>query len=253
MPGTLVPTRYAFDAAESNARLELRFPGAGKDAPLAFLSLRAAGTMTFSWELPNPARAAFFGSMEIAPGSVLAIELLHSRDMVFAESPADIVAGTGSDGVITRNRRLVPAITVADCMPIWIHDPVSGAFGVLHSGWKGTGILGSAAALLRERFGTNPESLYVIFGPCIGSCCYRVDWERADFFRNAFGNRAVVESAQGPKLDLLGANLGIAERLGIERLAYVDACTSCDPRFGSYRREGPDDFTRMVAGARCPG
>jgi hypothetical protein len=45
---------------------------------------------------------------------------------------------------------------VADCLPIFVYDRRGGAFALLHSGWKGTGI---------------------------GACCYAVDAARAEGFR----------------------------------------------------------------------
>ncbi len=245
--GTASGARVAFDPAPGADRVAFGFPGRGADAPRALLSLRAAGPMTFRWGAPNPNREAFFASAGVDPRRALAVELVHSRRFAWADSPEDLPAGTACDGVLTRNRALAPSVTVADCMPIWLHDARSGAFGVLHSGWKGTGILAVAAEELRRRYGTAPADLSVILGPCIGPCCYRVDDGRAAAFRAEFGPASVRDSGDGPRLDLPAANAALAAGLGIGHWAIVDACTSCDPRLGSFRREGAERFTRMVA------
>ena len=100
---------------------------------------------------------------------------------------------------------------------------------------------------LSEEFGSPPEALSVILGPSIGVCCYAVPPERAEAFAREFGSEAVREEGGRTMLDLRAANIALARRLGIGALLSVESCTSCDPRLGSYRREGPEAFTRMAA------
>jgi copper oxidase (laccase) domain-containing protein len=132
-------------------------------------------------------------------------------------------------------------------MPIFLFDPESGAYGMLHSGWKGTGIVVNAARLMARRYGTRMEKLAVHFGPHIGSCCYRVDEERAVLFAKEFGGEAVRHVDGRPHLNLLAANMALARSLGIGAISYSSACTSCDDGLGSFRREGAQGFTRMAA------
>jgi hypothetical protein len=169
--------------------------------------------------------------------------------------------GRRADGIVVRDRELVPSVTVADCMPIWIFHGRSGAFGVLHSGWKGTGILARAAEDFRLRLGAGAGELSLILGPAIGPCCYTVDEGRARAFAAEYGDAAGFRDASGAwRVDLGAANLALARALGVGAVLVVDACTSCDSRLGSNRREGgapaaaPDGaaregpaFTRMLA------
>jgi polyphenol oxidase len=148
---------------------------------------------------------------------------------------------------VLRDPSLAAAVTVADCMPIWLLDRRSGAFGILHSGWRGTGILGVAMRAIARRFGSDPGSISVILGPAIGCCCYAVGEERAEAFAAEHGEGSVSRSGGRWRLDLRAANISIAERAGAGSLLSIEACTSCDPRLGSYRRQGPDSFTRMLA------
>ncbi len=141
----------------------------------------------------------------------------------------------------------VATVTVADCMPIWLWDAASGAWGLLHSGWKGTGILEHAVRAIRARRPGTAASMSVILGPAIGVCCYDVPELRAAAFEAEFGSSCVDRSGPRPRLDIRAANLAIARRLGIGALLSVDVCTSCNPSLGSFRREGAERFTRMVA------
>jgi YfiH family protein len=247
----IIRTRIPSRAART---LRFGFPKAAEGAPSALLSLRSAGSMRFERDRLNPNRVRFFAGEGIDPRSVLAIELAHSRNVIFPASADDhrllalkAAADGGADGILLEDRKLFASVTVADCMPIWILDRASGAFGVLHSGWKGTGILMTAARILAERFGTAPESISAILGPAIGSCCYAVPEERAAAFAREFGDSAAPLVGGKRRIDLRAANLSLAQRLGIGAVLSVEACTCCDSRLGSYRREGSESFTRMVA------
>lgn len=223
------------------------FPRNAARAPRAVLSLARAGSMRFLRGQENANRDSLFASLGIDPGAVAAVELVHGKDIVLVGPREGYSIRVQADGVMAEGRGGFPCVTVADCMPIWIHDGASGAYGVLHSGWKGTGILSSAMRLLRERFGTAPADVDVILGPAIGPCCYRVDGARAIAFAAEFGEEATRESDGAFFLDLLSANMAIARREGIGAILAVEACTCCDPRLGSSRREGPANFTRMAA------
>ena len=142
---------------------------------------------------------------------------------------------------------LAAAVTVADCMPIWMLDRGSGAFGILHSGWRGTGILAAAVRGMAERFGSRPSTIAVVLGPAIGPCCYSVSEERALRFAAEFGGESVLWRGDSHFLDLRKANISMAERAGIGDLLSIEACTSCDARLGSFRRQGATSFTRMLA------
>lgn len=228
-----------------------RFPlGADPGAPWALLSLRPLGSMRYLHDEPNPLRETFFRGHGIEPGRVLAVELVHSRTVLYPRGPEEL-RGARADGIIVEPGPWVPTVTVADCMPIWIRHPESGAYGVLHSGWQGTGILEAAVRGLGERFGAAPSEIDAFLGPAIGPCCYRVSEERARTFRAEFGSDAVRLEGGAWRLDLGAANLGIAGRLGLRSVTRILGCTSCDGDLGSFRREGPSDFTRMVAAAVC--
>lgn len=227
--------------------------------PRAVLTTIAAGDMRYLPGAPNGRRTTFFEAMGLEPDRVLSLQLRHTRRVVvhalgqdFQSLAAAAEARGGADGIATSDPAAVPALTVADCMPIWVYDETSGAFGVLHSGWKGTGILAEALRSMTIAFGTVPGDVSAIFGPSIGPCCYAVPAERAATFRAEFGDACVrieagAEPAAAHRLDLRAANIALAERLGLGRVLNVDLCTACTPALGSYRRQGPERFTRMLA------
>jgi copper oxidase (laccase) domain-containing protein len=231
------------------------FPGpAAAGEPVALLSFASHGDMKFG----DPGRAAnrdrFLRGVGIDPGNALGLELAHSRNLIFPDPGDDVAAlsraagerAGGADGIILRDPSLAATVTVADCMPIWVLDRGSGAFGVLHSGWRGTGILSRAIEALADRCGSRPSSVAVILGPAIGPCCYAVPEGRAAEFSDEFGETAVARREGAWFLDLRAANIALAQRAGVGHLLSIEACTSCDRRLGSFRRQGVA-FTRMIA------
>ncbi len=225
--------------------------GFGSAEPTAFISLASMGDMGFGNEKNRDRRQKWLKSLDIDPDFAASVDLVHSRRVVEAASP-DSCLGVEADGLCAAypdksgaTRSLI--ITVADCMPIFILDRNSGAIGLLHSGWAGTGILGEAASFMARRYGTKAADLAAIFGPCIGPCCYMVDEARASVFENEFGSTAVVRSMDKTFLDLRAANNTIADKLGLGTVIQAPFCTCCDERFGSYRRQGAASFTRMAA------
>jgi len=231
------------------------------EGPRAILSTLVSGDMKLGASGDGEpgagqARPRLLGSLGLEPSRVLSLHLAHSRRVVVLakgeEETFPSLLSDGADGLVVEGWTAVPALTVADCMPIWLFDSKRGSFGVLHSGWRGTGILGEALKGMAARFGSEPGDVAVILGPSIGACCYAVPEERAEGFMAEFGESSVrlLRSEDGSgtfHIDLRSANIALAERLGIGRLLDLRLCTSCSPFLGSYRRQGASGFTRMLA------
>ena len=206
------------------------------------ISLCNAGSMRFRWNETNENRKLVFERAGINFENVVPLELIHSKKVYIIEEKKDVFQKQG-DGLLTAVRSLVPSITVADCMPIYLYDTENRVKGMLHSGWKGTGICAEAVRIMCEHYNSKPENICVVIGPHIGSCCYNVDKERADYFRLEFSPAAVRESVENGKtvyyVSLLNANLFLLEQCGIlpENVAYCTDCTCCSPFLGSHRRE----------------
>mgnify|MGYP000873592037 CR=1 FL=1 len=232
-------------------------------ATFAALSLLGKGDMSHGQEASMGRREKLYEDLGIPGAWVYSPPLKHTREATILRGfpdpeawRAEMLNQGGSDGALapgagieTRPKGI--AVTVADCMPIWFFDRRLGAFGLLHSGWKGTGILAQAAASMEGEFGSSMEDLLAILGPAIGSCCYRVDETRAGIFSREFGSSAVTirESGDGKlfSLNLREANLRLAEGLGIGAVLNWELCTACSSNLGSFRRQGGEGFTRMLA------
>jgi copper oxidase (laccase) domain-containing protein len=86
-----------------------------------------------------------------------------------------------ADGLVCDVPGMMLGIYVADCAAVHLVDPVTGAFGLLHSGRKGTeqNITGAAIRLMQGRYGTRPEDIIVQLAPCIRPPAYEVDFAAA--------------------------------------------------------------------------
>lgn len=111
-------------------------------------------------------------------------EQVHGKGVAVVPGAETRMAGDGlpvvpgTDGLVTAAAGEVLGIYVADCGAIWLADRGTGAVGLLHSGKKGSelGILTEAIGLMGERFGTRPQDLVVVLGPCIRPPHYEIDF-----------------------------------------------------------------------------
>ena len=194
-------------------------------------------------------RVRLLRSLGMDPDHAYGLRQVHSRRLVRVdgERPADLQA-VEADGLMASEPAAALTVTVADCLPIFLVDRRSGAFALVHSGWKGTGIALDAVRAMGRGWGTRAEDLSVAIGPGIGPCCYRVPEERAAGFAREFGADAVVRGTDGqPRLDLRRANVRLLESAGIAAVTVVEDCTCCTPTLGSYRRQGSVTYTLMMA------
>ncbi len=149
----------------------------------------------------------------------------------------------GVDGHGTRERGILLAVSLADCIPVYLVDPVARAIALLHSGWKGTaaGILQAGVGLLAERAGSRVEDLVVHCGVGICGRCYQVGADVA----GACGRP--VNGGGRANLDLRGVILDQAAAQGVRRRSVSSHCSAhMRDRFFSHRGSGGTDG-RMVA------
>ncbi len=218
---------------------------AASESPRVILSTVDAGNLRHDKNTHNPSRERFFRDLGIAQDRILPLDLVHSRRVLLVMDEADasgLVAKTGAcggaDGIVSADPRFIPSVTVADCMPIWLWVEDSRIAGVLHSGWKGTGIIKSALDVLGTSLGIKPKKVHAILGPAIGPCCYNVDETRALAFGDEFGTDCIAVRADTWFIDLRKANERLAVSLGLGSVHTMSICTHCDASMGSFRREG---------------
>lgn len=148
------------------------------------------------------------------------------------------------DALITNTPGTALVVFTADCTPILLYDPVTGAVGAVHAGWRGTAanIVGKTVAAMGAHFGCKPENIRAAIGPNIGKCCFETDRDVPDAFLARYGAEiAPFITDKGAKffIDLKGINAWLLQKAGVPSLDVSDACTACDPElYWSHRKAG---------------
>ena len=148
------------------------------------------------------------------------------------------------DGLITDEPGVALCCFGADCTTILLFDPVTGALGAVHSGWRGTsmGIAAKAVAAMQAEFGCAPERIHAAIGPCIGRCCFEVGPEVPEAMRRSLGpdaEAAIELHGEKAHVDLKRLNRIWLERAGVQVIDICPDCTKCQPeRFWSHRAVG---------------
>ena len=145
------------------------------------------------------------------------------------------------DGLVTNDPGTALMIYTADCTPLLFHDPVTGAVGAAHAGWKGTvkAIGAKTVAAMAENFGCDPANIRAAIGPNIGFCHFETDADVPEALIAAFGPEVeayIRRSGEKYYVNLKEINALILRRAGVKHIDISDSCTVCEhTRFWSHR------------------
>jgi len=133
-----------------------------------------------------------------------------------------------ADGHATALPGIGTMVLTADCLPVALGS--AAAVATVHAGWRGlaAGVLEEGVRALREVGGT--ARVHAVIGPGAGVCCYEVGPE----VHAAFGDA----HREGQNIDLRAIARDRLLAAGVAEVLDVPACTICDERFFSHRREG---------------
>ena len=212
---------------------------------VAGITQRGAGEVPYSLGLSASAPAervmsrfrAFRAAMRPSFSALQMAHQVHGPEVAWHES---VAAGwhvrDDVDGHATRQPGLLLAVTVADCVPVYLAAHDGRAVALVHAGWKGTaaGVLEQGLDTLRRIGGVLPADVVVHCGVAICGNCYEVGPE-------------VIRAVEGrtvrgkTMLDLRAVLARRAEAAGVREISVSPLCTSCDAdRFFSHRASGGD-------------
>ena len=148
------------------------------------------------------------------------------------------------DALITKEPGVALAVFSADCTPILLEDPITGAVGALHAGWRGTAAAlaeKTVQAMVRE-FGCKPENIRAAIGPNIGPCCFETDIDVPNAIVEALGESAwehITQKKEKYYVNLKTINAAFLRRAGVTQIRCAQECTACEnERFWSHRVAG---------------
>ncbi|MBQ1207219.1 MAG: peptidoglycan editing factor PgeF [Lachnospiraceae bacterium] len=148
------------------------------------------------------------------------------------------------DALITDDPGCGLVIFTADCTPLLFWDPVTGAVGAAHAGWRGTAsrIGSKTVRAMVEAFGCRPEDIRTAIGPNIGQCCFQTDEDVPLAMKAAFGHEAepfIRFDGEKYYSDLKQLNALDLWQAGVREMEISEVCTMCDhERFWSHRYTG---------------
>ena len=165
------------------------------------------------------------------------------------------------DALVTATPGVSLLVFTADCTPLLFYDPVTGAVGAAHAGWRGTAqkIGMKTVQAMVDAFGCKPENIRAAIGPNIAKCHFETDGDVPAAMLESYGPEAqAFIRRQGEKyyLDLKAINALGLRQAGVQNIEISDACTYCQcDRFWSHRAtrgERGSQGAVICCGEVCP-
>ena len=155
---------------------------------------------------------------------------VHGTAVLWHTDVRGLTVHQGADGHATSTTGILLAVTAADCIPVYLADPVRRFVALVHAGWRGVagGILSAGLAAMRVR-GSIVDNVLVHCGVGICGQCYEVGPE---VFEGC--GLAPPPGGRGP-LDLRAVLLEQARGLGVENVSTSPYCSKHDGGFFSHR------------------
>lgn len=214
----------------------------------AFTTTRAAGTFGTAGSEPVGEVMGRWGALldelrHFAPRFATAHQVHGVRVITHTGGWEGWLRVPAADGHLSPVPGTAFAVTVADCVPVFLAHP-SGAIALLHSGWRGTaGRITEVAIASLSRLGFPAHELHLHLGPAVCGSCYEVS---PDVFAQLTG-RAVSTPTT---VDLRSLITDHAHHAGVRQITVSPWCTRCDnDRFFSHRAGDAGRQVAVICGA----
>ena len=200
----------------------------------AFTTTRASGSFGLMSDEPVAAVMGRWAALrrELRPGGsrLASASQVHGARVIQHQGVWDgWLRADEADGHFSEERGTALAVTVADCVPVFIAHQ-SGMIALLHSGWRGTSariVEHGIAAMVA--CGARPDELYLHCGPAICGECYEVSAE-------VYGQLTGRDASKPTAVDLRELIADHARTKGVRHITSSASCTRCDnDRFYSHR------------------
>ncbi|NWF65139.1 MAG: peptidoglycan editing factor PgeF [Chloroflexi bacterium] len=222
---------YQFDIFSNNV-LNAVFTRHGGVSPAPWSSLNLSISVGDDPERVAQNRIRAFRALGRNPASIHDVWLVHSTDVVFAESPRRLSdPAPKADILFTDNPDVSLFMRFADCVPLFFHDPQKQVVGIAHAGWMGTlkGVAEVSIQAMQAHYGSAPQDIVVGIGPSIGVDQYEIGEEVAVQFREKYGadSEKIIQMRAGKiHLDLWTANVLQLQKMGVEQIQVSGLCTA---------------------------
>jgi len=215
------------------------------------VSTRNYGDMRFG-QLPDEEviknRQQFCQSLKINLDDLVVAKLVHGSKIttVAKEEKGRGVRDLASaidqtDGLITKEKGVYLMVTVADCFPIFVYDPIREIVGLVHAGWRGiiAQIVDNLLGKLKN-LGSDPRDLIFALGPGICQKHFIVKKAVLQKFQEYYPSATLVRNHDG-YVDLRKAILFDLKKgaVAADNIEVAGDCPAClNGLYGSFRKEG---------------
>ena len=170
------------------------------------------------------------------PNHIVNPKQVHSAEIKFVYKPGEIAA---TDALISNSISIVLSIQVADCIPLFLADPLHGRIGLVHAGWRGIEkrIIPNTVNRIVQKGGSR-KGIIAFIGPSIRQCCFEIGPEVSkkfpiDCLMNGNRDRSFLDLQQVATYQLIDSQVLDKNILSSEE------CTKCNSdKYYSYRRSG---------------
>jgi YfiH family protein len=224
---------YIFEIFPRRRLVQGIFTRDGGVSPAPWQSLNVGGTNGDLSENIVENRKRIFASVEREVSSIYDSWQVHGNEVAIARKSRPVTAPHKAADIIMTNK---PEITLfmrfADCVPIFLFDPIKKGISIIHAGWKGTlnKVIQHAVVSMRDEMGSKPANIIAGIGPSIGPDCYQIGEDVALKTHETFNDRVdeVLFLQEGKyHLDLWKANYVLLLESGVKEIEIAEICTSC--------------------------
>ncbi|HSL69359.1 MAG TPA: polyphenol oxidase family protein [Longimicrobiales bacterium] len=197
---------------------------------LSFFSSSPAATVWLRWRAVRD----LTGFQSVAH----ARQVHGSTILVHGSLAAGILLADAADGHLTQVPGVLLAVSVADCVPVFLVHPAPRVITLLHAGWRSiaAGILERGVERICQDAGPDPSQLHCHFGPAICGQCYEVGPE----VHEALG---LARPDRNQPIDLRSAltRRALGLKIPAGQISVSAFCTRCDSKhFFSHRGGSPE-------------
>lgn len=176
-------------------------------------------------------RKSALANLNLSIDNLSYLKQIHSSKVCFAK-----IGQQEGDALVTDQKNLVLAVSIADCYPLLFHDKINNVIGAAHAGWRGT-VNYIAQNTINEmlKLGAEEKNIQVAIGQGICQGNFEVGNEVIEQFANAgFPSSCWKEN----KIDLIACNkfVLLQNKIPEQNIWTMNRCTF-ESDFFSYRQD----------------
>lgn len=221
------------------------FTRKGGISPKPWDSLNLGGTVGDSRENVIENRRRMFSAVNRPVESIYDVWQVHSCTVICSDSPRPLdQPHVMADIILTDSPNVTLVMRFADCVPIFLFDPVCKVVGIVHAGWQGTTKHAASTAInvMVEKYHCTPSNILAGIGPSIGPDHYEIQSDVDEEIQRCckeYYQEVVTHRGEQKYLNLWQANRIQLEKMGVSKIEISGLCTACNTTdWFSHRGEG---------------